>query len=228
MQLALFTSGAALWPVTRNFEAFIASLGAGAQSSALDRRLVRLHRDLYDALLRPGGTYAETEGCFAASFLPDLEGSPADALLEALLFYFLRRRRAEVSVAQGLGALRAVFFNHETSSPDLWVEAGFERLSAQRAGFPIFEQRCHAPFAAREQDLAFISVNGAGRPARSCGWVWGQLRRQPGGRVEARLCCGLDPSLEDPAALADARSALATELEDALYRAFGWARREAA
>lgn len=228
MQLALFTTGAALWPVTRNFEAFIASLGASARSAALDRRLLALHRELYAALLRPSESLADQPGCFAGHFLPDLEDSPPDRLLEALLFYFLRRRRREVSVAQGLGALRSVFFNHETSAPALWVEAGLRRLGAQRAAMPEFELRCLAPLGAREQDLAFVIVNGAGRPARSAGWVRGSLRRQPSGRVEARLLCGLDPSLEDPAALEQARPALRAELEGALYRAFGWARQEAA
>lgn len=228
MQLALFTSGAALWPVTRNFEAFIASLGAGAHSGPLDRRLRQLHRELYEALLRPGDTYADQGACFAGHFLPDLEGGAPDQLMEALLFYFLRRRRSEVSIPLGLSALRSVFFNHETSSPELWIEAGFERLSAQRAAFPEFRCSCPAPLGAREQDLVFCIANGASRPARSAGWITGRLRRQPSGFVGALICCGLDPSLEDPAALELARPALASELQAALWASFGWAGQVAA
>ena len=113
MKFAIFTPTAALWPVLRNFDVFIASLGAPradasdiASSSlypltprevlpqydaALEQRLSALHRELYTALLRPSETFAGEQRSMADVFWPDLRGTSIGALLEAFYYYFLRR-----------------------------------------------------------------------------------------------------------------------------------------
>lgn len=255
MQLALFTPGAYIWPVHRNFEAFIASLGAPAIDATdiasaacyparvrtdsavsslplrLDRRLTKLHRDLYDALLRPGDYFAREERSFAEVFWPDLRHTAVDALFEALLFFFLHRSLDGLPVKAGLNALRAVFFNHEAADPALWLAATRERLTAERAAWPAHRVMLSAPPAARLQDLAFCIHTARFRPPQSAGWIVGRIRREFDGRLRVETECGLDPSLEGPEQEAQrARVAveLTAEIGSALHRVFGWQEARAA
>src|SRR5688500_15759575 len=150
MKLALITPSAALWPVLRNFDVFIAALGAPranagaiedsplypleprellpAYAPELEHRLSELHRELYSALLRPSEAFAQSEQSIADAFWPDLRGTSIDALLEAFFYYFLRRVASDVTVSAGLSVLRAVFFNHAASDPSLWLHAAEQRL----------------------------------------------------------------------------------------------------
>jgi hypothetical protein len=249
MQLALFTPGAFIWPVHRNFEAFVVSLGAPALDAAdidsapcyparirtdsavhalpprLDERLTLLHRELYDALLRPAEYFAAEQRSFADVFWPDLRSTAVDALFEALIFFFLRRTLDGLPVRTGLNALRAVFFNHEAAEPALWLAAARERLAAERQGWPAYPVNITAPPAARVQDLAFCIHTGRFRPPQSAGWVTGQIRREFDGRLRVDAQCGLDPALdarERAPQLAQHGPVLQAEVAQALRRVFGW------
>ena len=111
MELALFTRGAYIWPIYRNFESFITALGIGGNEieepvsgplyparartgitshslpPALDKRLRRLHRELYDALLRPVEVYENDSTSLAEYFWPDMLDTAVDDLLSAFFYY---------------------------------------------------------------------------------------------------------------------------------------------
>src|SRR5262249_55854516 len=159
--------------VHRNFEAFVASVGAPAFDAVdigsapcyparvrtdsavhampprLDSRLTLLHRELYDALLRPTEYFVRAERTFADLFWPDLRHPQVEALFEALLFFFIHRTLDALPVRTGLNALRAVFFNHEAAEPALWLAATRNRLTAERADWPAYRVNLNAPPAAR-------------------------------------------------------------------------------
>jgi hypothetical protein len=237
----------------RNFEVFISSLGAQgvyaasvlsspiypaprletaalgqATEPARDKRLIELHRELYSALLSPTEAFASDTRCFADRFYADLEGTSADALIEALLFYFLHRTREDISIIDGLGALRAIFFNHESAEPELWLHSAYVRLAALRDEFPLLRLSVPAPAGQRLQDIAFAACENPHRSPRSTGWIWGELKRAPDGLVRAQVECGLDPSLEDFSALNLARKGIESELSALVGRIFGWLQQEAA
>lgn len=252
MQLALFTPGACIWPVYRNFESFIAALGTpdtGAQSVSasllyparqrsdsavqgispeMDRRLTRLHRELYSALLRPAAYFKGEQRLFADVFWPDLRHTAVDALFEALAFYFTGRVLHEIDVPRGLSLLRAVFFNHEAADPELWLSATAQRLQAERRELPLHQGSFNAPPTARVEDLAFCIHGAAGRPALSAGWVCGEIRRQFDGRLRIDYRCGREPGLADEQHYARQRAALDAAAAAQLRTVFGWREARAA
>jgi len=241
MELALFTPGAYIWPLQRSLEAFIASLGAPARGVAscidsplypagqpssvpislnprLDERLARLHRDLYDALLRPHGHYAAADPCFAATFLPDLRGTAAEELLDAFFYYFLGRTGESVTAQAGLSALRAVFFQHEGALPELWLTSARRRLAGWRAGSGTERLELAAPLSARLGPLAFSLHAALDRPASGPGWLSGEMRRRPDGRVSAQVEWLRHRENET----AHAAPAVEREVTVLLCRVFGW------
>jgi hypothetical protein len=250
MKLALFTPVAALWPVLRNFDVFIASLGApqtearDIQSSplyplepremlpsydgALERRLSSLHSDLYTALLRPSESFSRDNRSMADVFWPDLSGTSIAALWEAFFYYFLRTTAGDVSVSDGLSVLRAVFFNHAASDPNLWIYSAEQRLTAQRFAFPTAKVEIPAPAAARWQDLTFVVNTRLGAAPGSPDWFWGSLKRRPDGRVIATVECGVDPSVIGTPHEYEAAEIIQRQLCGTLDRIFGWQRIEAA
>lgn len=252
MQLALFTPGAYIWPVHRSFEAFIASLGAPASGASvvaanplypareftdsalhgmpaeLDQRLMHLHSTIYSALLRPVEYFRRSQLSFVEYFAADLLGTPACDLLSAFTYYFVRRSAFELSVVDGLNVLRAVFFNHEASEPSLWLHNSLARLAAERVALDGLAFRMAAPSAAREHQLAFTLIADRERPVRGTAWICGDVRRHSDGQTYARLECGLDPSLADPAAREAASARIGQEVRQAVCQVFGWQMREAA
>ena len=254
MELALFTYGAYVWPVHRNFEAFIAALGSPADAAdnladssvypahlrpamathdlslplRLDHRLARLHRDLYDALLRPIELAVSEERSFADFFWPDLRGSAIDSLLGAFTYMFVRRVPADMPVAAGLSVLRAVFFNHEVDEPTIWLGTAAQRLAAERA--QIAERRLEfaAPGWTKVQDLAFVVVGERDRPAGGPGWITGGIRRQEDGHCYVRAEYGLGAGWDESAAGDDALTELDTEAQATIEAVFGWRQESAA
>lgn len=246
MKLALFTPSAALWPVLRNFDVFVAALGAPradaeristsalypleprellpAYDGELEQRLKLLHHELYSALLRPAEVYARDPRSIGEAFWPDLRGTSIDALLEAFLYYFLRRAGDDVSVADGLSVLRAVFFNHAASDPHLWIHAAEQRLAGLREVFPTVQVEVATPLASRWQDLTFVVNEREGAAPAGAGWFWGTLRRRPDGRVVATAECGIDPSLAASGRERDAADLVQRSLCAELDRIFGWQR----
>jgi hypothetical protein len=246
MELALFTSGAYIWPVYRNFETFIAALGAPAGAARtiaasstypaatrtdsalhglperLDARLAELHRELYDALLTPPGSKRWMALPFALRFLPDLTGTPAEWLLDAFFFYFLGRSAMEVTAADGLDALRAVFFNHEAVEPGVWLYRSRERLAGLRQDYPTARIGFTAPRGAKLTDLAFAIAADRNLPPRSGGWLTGRARNQDDGRLHVTAEYGLDPSLATSGPAPELRSQLDAAARDVLERVFGW------
>ena len=156
MRLALFTPVAYIWPVHRSFEAFLASLAMPARDAQdvassplypatvqadsppqglpprLDERLLRLHRSLYDAMLRPLGFFAREHAGFSDYFYADLHGTAFELLLSAFVFHFIRREARTLPVATGLTVFRTTFFNHEASEPAHWVDTALSRLAPER------------------------------------------------------------------------------------------------
>jgi len=241
MELALFTPGAYIWPLQRSLEAFIASLGAPASGAAscldsplypagqpstvpislnprLDERLARLHRDLYDALLRPHGHYALSGPCFAATFLPDLRRTAVDELLDAFFCFFLGGTGESVTTHAGLSGLRAVFFQHEGALPELWLGSARRRLAGLRASTGTERLELTAPLSARLGPLAFSLHAALDRPASSPGWLSGEMRRRPDGRVGVHLEWLRGRENET----APAGPAVEREVMLLLCRVFGW------
>jgi len=254
MELGLFTYGAYLWPVHRNFEAFIAALGSPADTAdsiadsqvypaqmspetaadglslppRLDQRLARLHRDLYDALLRPIELVAGEERSFADFFWPDLRGSAIDSLLGAFTYVFVRRVPADMPVAAGLSVLRAVFFNHEVDEPAIWLGTAAQRLATERA--QISERRLDfvAPGWCKVQDLAFVAVGERDRPAGGPGWITGGIQRRDDGHCHVRAEYGLGAGWDESTAGADALPGLDAEARATVEAVFGWNQEPAA
>lgn len=253
MQLALFTPGAYLWPVYRNFESFIAALGTpGCDaldiatsplyparlrtdsavhgfSIAMDTRLTELHRELYGALLRPSGYFRGESRTFADLFWPDLRHTAVDALFEALAYNFMLRDLTDIDVPTGLALLRAVFFNHEAAEPELWLSATLARLTPERRPLPLHTGSIDAPPAARLDNLAFCLHAGTTRPSVSAGWVRGKIERQFDGRLRVDYTCGLDPALlGDEARYAALRGRIDNAVAQQLHQLFGWREARAA
>lgn len=217
MKLALFTPGAYIWPVERSFEGFIHSLGGfgtdadnvtastvypadsladaqAAMPAALSARLVKLHRDLYDALLRPVEFFRTNTATLAEQFYPDLAGTQVDALMSALLFFFLRYSGAELTVPRGLSVLRAVFFNHEAAEPELWLYSALDRLRSERNARSAASLTVSAPLNARFQGLAFALIGARDLPPTSAQMIIGEARRTSDFHLEIKAEYGVDPS----------------------------------
>jgi hypothetical protein len=246
MDLALFTDGAYIWPVYRNFEAFVAALGvpgcaaeglaaatiypARARtdsavhgvSEALDRRLESLHRELYDALLRPVEMYAAEPRPLAEAFWPDLRGTNVDRLFAAFMYFFVHRSPAEMPVAMGLKVLRSVFFNHEAVEPTLWLVSALERVSAERRRLEARQAEFAIPETSRIHNLAFTLLMDNLRPTGGPGWLTGRITRKPDGTGRVRVVYGLDPSLQGVAVPDDVLARLDAEAWAGLARVFGW------
>lgn len=245
MQLALFTPGACIWPVHRNFEAFIAELGADAcdaidvlESSAypvhsksesgvdrlserMDHRLFVLHQDLYRSLLKPTEFFHGERRSLAELFWPDLQGSAAAELLSALVFHFIQLPAEDTSVIAGLRVLRTVFFQHEMTDPGLWIHTARENLASQRSDWSSLDVRLKAPAASRLHDLAFTVHGRRDRPAESSGWFSGRIRRNNSGECQVELRCGADRGMleHNPELL---RQRCAEDTARYLRSIFGW------
>lgn len=252
MELALFTPGAYIWPVYRNFEAFIAALGvpsadvdelrAGAVYPArqrtdsathglppdLDQRLAKLHRDLRDALLRPVELFARQPLDFANYFWPDLAGTSTDQLLSAFVYYFVQHTARDLSVAAGLGVLRSVFFNHENVAPALWLQTAADRLATHRTWRNTRELQFSAPASSKHHNLAFVVAEDTRRPAGGPGWLRGRLQRQTDGTCRVTVEYALGPSLEGVLVPNEVTANLDRQARRALSTVFGWVEEAAA
>jgi hypothetical protein len=189
----------------------------------LDQRLSLLHREIYDALLRPSEFFDAEERSLDAYFWPDLKDSSIDQLLSAFLFFFAGRPASQLSVVGGLNVLRSVFFNHEASEPQHWVHTSLYRLMHTRPIVPQHAANFTAPRAARIDDMAFVVNTDPLRPPTSSGWITGRVRRGQNGLCQVRAECYLDESLADIELDSHARNALDTELRCGVFDAFGWA-----
>ena len=245
MQLALFTPGASIWPVHRNFEAFIAELGAAAcdavdllDSSAypvssrsesgvsslsgrMEYRLFELHQDLYRALLRPAEFFHAERRSFAEMFWPDLIGGPAAQLLSTLVFHFIERPAEDCSVNAGLRVLRSIFFQHEMADPSLWIHTARENLASLRGDWSSIGLQFDAPASSRLHDLGFSVLNHAERPVESSGWLSGRIHRLAGGQCRVELRCGADRGMlaSDPGLL---HKRCLADARASLAAIFGW------
>ena len=245
MQLALFTPGASIWPVHRNFEAFIAELGAAAcdaidvldspaypvrsksesgvsrLSPAMDHRLFALHQDLYRALLKPGEFFHGERRSMAELFWPDLLGSSAAELLSALIFHFIERPAEDASVPVGLRVLRSIFFQHEMADPGLWVHTARENLAGLRGDWSSLELQLKAPASSRLHDLGFTVHAQRERPVDSSGWFSGRIRRNNSGECRVEMRCGADRGMLE---LDEERLRQRCLADTAKYlsRIFGW------
>jgi len=249
MKLALFTPGAYVWPVERSFEGFIHSLGGfgtdadsvtestaypadsladhqAAMPAELSARLVRLHRELYDALLRPVEFFRGSRQTLAEGFFPDLQGTRADALIEALMFFFVRYSGVEITVPRGLAVFRAVFFNHEAADPALWLYSSLERLKAERNPRSAAITTIEAPPGARVQGLAFALTGARNLPPSSSRMIIGEARRSTDGHVAIKAEYGLDPAT--PEESAEQREHARKEVARCINSVFGWQEVEAA
>lgn len=246
MDLALFIPGAYIWPVYRNFESFIAALGvpsAGVRvleaspcypaqertdstlrglADCVDRRLVRLHRELYDALLRPAEMYARDNRDIAACFWPDLCGTNIDALMSAFLYGFIHREARETPVMTGLNTLRAVFFNHDASSPELWLHTARARLRGERREISLRQLSFTAPTRAKLHNLDFVINSERDRPTEGAGWLTGSARRQLDGTCLVTVSHGLDPSIDLSNMPESVGSEFEREARAAVGCVFGW------
>ncbi|MBN2080715.1 hypothetical protein JW859_00770 [bacterium] len=246
MDLALFTDGAYIWPVYRNFEAFIAALGVPGcdaegldaapiypahertdsavhgVSDALDRRLETLHRDLYDALLRPVEMFEREPRPLAEVFWPDLRGTNVDRLFAAFMFFFVHRSPAELPVTMGLKVLRSVFFNHEAVEPSLWLTSALERVGAERRQLVARQAEFKIPETTRIHNLALALVLDSRRPAGGPGWLTARITRKSDGAARARVTYGLDPSLHGVALPQAVLARLDADAWAGLARVFGW------
>lgn len=252
MELALFTPGAYIWPVYRNFEAFIAALGAPVADAgelaaatiyparrhadtvahglpgALDRRLALLHRDLHNALLRPAAQFKGKRQSFADCFWPDLADSAIDQLLSAFVYYFIRRSASDIPVETGLSVLRSVFFNHENIAPTLWLQSAMDRLASYRPSRQTRMLKFAAPASAKHHNLEFVVTTDSRRPAGGPGWLPGRAQRQTDGSCLVNVEYALGPSLEGVLAPNQVLTRLDNQARQALAAVFGWAREEAA
>ncbi|MCC7477319.1 hypothetical protein IT575_02575 [bacterium] len=262
MQLALFTPAGYVWPVLRNFEVFIAKLGAqpslsehslGARTlgelAAAERhersplypadagselgqyqveprtgkRLELLHRDLYEALLRPSAFFTDSDKNMAETFWPDLRDTHIERKLEAFFFFYLRRTMRHVSVLEGLSVLRATFFNHEAVEPEHWLFTTQERLASLAAQDQLLESSFDAPLSSRIDDLAFVLNTDQDRAPNSPGWITGTMKRASDGRVNIHTRCGIDDWLADNRGeLEAARPYIEAEIFASLSYVFGW------
>ncbi len=245
MQLALFTPGACIWPVHRNFEAFIAELGTQASDSVdllessaypvlarsesgvsrlsarMDHRLFQLHQDLYNSLLRPAEFFHQETRSIAQMFWPDLLGTATADLLSTLLFHFIERPAEDCSVNTGLRVLRSIFFQHEMADPSLWIHTARENLAGLRGDWSSFDLQLKAPAASRLNNLAFSVLGMRDRPVDSSGWFSGSIRRNNAGECRIHLRCGADRGMlnADPQKLAEAGR---VDVERYMARIFGW------
>ncbi len=249
MKLALFTPGAYVWPVERSFEGFIHSLGGSGTDAdsvadstaypadsiadrqaempaALSARLVRLHRELYDALLRPVEHFRGSRQTLAEGFYPDLAGTQVDALVEALMFFFIRRCGVEITVPRGLAVLRAVFFNHEAADPALWLYSALERLKGERNPRPAATMTFEAPAGTRVQGLAFALAGARNLPPTSRRMIIGEARRSGDGHITIKAEYGLDPGAEGQSD--EQRQSARSEVVNCISSVFGWREVEAA
>lgn len=262
MQLALFTPAGYVWPVLRNFEVFIAKLGAqpslsphslGARSLGelasaeqhertplypaddsselgqyeveprTSRRLEALHRDLYDALLRPSSFFTDSDKNMADTFWPDLRDTHIERKLEAFFFFYLRRTIRHLSVLEGLSVLRATFFNHEAVEPEHWLFTTQERLASLAAPDRLISSTFDAPLSCRVDDLAFVLNTDQDRGPNSPAWITGNLRRASDGRVKIHTQVGVDDWLADNRGeLEAARAYIEAEIFASLSYVFGW------
>lgn len=262
MQLALFTPAGYVWPVLRNFEVFIAKLGAqprlsplsqaartiGALAAAeaseatplypatdaaelgqfaveprVSRRLEQLHRELYEALLRPSELFLNSHKGMADTFWPDLRDTHIERKLEAFFFFYLRRTIRHVSLLEGLAVLRATFFNHEAVEPEHWLYTTQERLASLAAPDPLLSSTFNAPVGTRCEDLAFVLNTDQDRPPNSPAWITGSLKRGADGLLQVRTQCGIDPWLAQNAGeLEVARAFMEAEIYASLSYIFGW------
>lgn len=245
MQLALFTPGASIWPVHRNFEAFIAELGGKAYpavdlmdseaypvsarsesgviqlSAEMDYRLFELHQDLYRSLLRPSEFFHGESRSIAERFWPDLLGSPAADILSAFMFHFIERPAEDTSVNAGLRVLRNVFFQHEMADPSLWIHTARENLKPLRGDWSHLEFEFNAPAASRLDKLEFCVHGMRERPADSSGWFTGVIRRNNAGECRVSIRCGADRGM----LAADTKRLQESSLADVrryMARIFGW------
>jgi hypothetical protein len=249
MDLALFTPGAYIWPVYRNFEAFIASLGAPADAAdsiadsnayparhytesgladmpeRVSQRLTSLHRELYRALLRPSELFDGEERSLPELFWSDLADTPAGGLLNAFYFYFIGRPATALPVTDGLAVLRAAFFNHEAALPELWLSSALERLKHLRASREVVTEHFNAPPSARSRDLAFALVSESGRSHLGAAWTTGRIRRTTTGLLAVDVEIGVEPALAaDAGQLERVRPQLAADVRANLERIFAWPR----
>jgi hypothetical protein len=194
--------------------------------AALSARLVRLHRELYDALLRPVEFFRGSRQTLAECFYPDLQGTQVDSLIAALMFFFVRYSRVEVTVPRGLAVFRAVFFNHEAADPALWLYSSLERLKADRNPRPAATLTIEAPPGARVQGLTFALTGAHNLPPTSTRMIIGEARRSTDGHVSIKAEYGLDPSVQQQSGehLAHVRS----EVAECINSVFGWREVEAA
>ena len=250
MELALFTRGAYIWPVYRNFESFIAALGRsgnGAESAAtdtvypvsetrseaeltlspaLDSRLASLHRELYDALLRPVEAFTNEQQTFAQRFWPDLLGTAIDDLMSAFFFYFIRQSANDISIMDGLNVLRAVFFNHEAVEPALWLGSSIDRVASLRHARRCRRIQLAAPADAKLHNLAFVIVADGKRPAGSPGWISGQIQRAANGLSQVSLEFALGPALKSVMLPEEVQARLDREICGHVDQVFGWQREQ--
>jgi len=246
MELALYTPGAYIWPVYRNFEAFIAALGApaadvdelGAEAvyparqrtdsathglpETLDRRLAMLHRDLRDALLRPAEYFDDLRQSFAEYFWPDLAGTSIDRLLSAFVYYFVLQAASDVPVTTGLSVLRSVFFNHENIAPSLWLQSASDRLAAYRPQRRSRVLQFTAPAGSKHHNLAFVVATDNRRPAGGPGWLRGRLQRAADGTCRVSVEYALGPSLEGVLVPNQVTGQLDNQARQSLGKVFGW------
>jgi hypothetical protein len=253
MELALFTPGAFIWPLHRNFEGFIAGLGepvAGCasvfesphyparhftetgftgMSGRTSQRLIELHRDLYSALLRPVQYYAGVKESLSSLFWPDLAPTPAGELIDAFYFEFIGAPVAALTAVEALNVLRAAFFNHEAALPELWLGDTLANLAPLRKPRAELAANWTVHGGAKLRDMAFTIITERQRSHLGAAWLAGRLRREPGGHLRAEVKLGLEPGLAaDSAQVERVRARLEAEAQAAVAQVFGWPAGEAA
>ena len=189
----------------------------------MDSRLTELHRELYDALLRPVGGFEGESRLMGERFWPDLQGTAVDGLFAALFYFFLGHPGSEVSVSAGLAVMRAVFFNHEAAQPAHWISAAHARLSAERKDSATHRVTFAAPLSSRVQDLAFAINTESSLSTVRTGWISGSIGRRVGGYCRVQAECSLDPFLGTREAVETARPKLDRTVKQRVASVFGWA-----
>ena len=235
MKLSLFTPGAYIWPIHRNFEAFIAALGdAGDEPAAvahhnypaelerLDKRLTSLHREVYDALLRPSEFFENETAFMDEYFWPDLRHTAVDNLLGIFMYYFAGQPASQLAVPAGLNVLRSVFFNHEASEPQHWVHTSLARLAYLRPVLRMHTVSFTAPRTARLDDMAFGISADPLRPPAGTAWITGRARRTLDGLCQVRAECIVDPSLGEAELPEHVSATMDEEIRTSIADAFGW------
>jgi hypothetical protein len=252
MELALFTPGAYIWPLHRNFEGFIAALGEpvadcadifhsphyparhftetgfSGMSERTSQRLIELHHDLYSALLRPVEFYAGSGQTLPELFWPDLAPTPAGDLLDAFYFKFTGMPVAGLSAVDGLNVLRSAFFNHEAALPELWLGNTLTNLAPLRQVRAELTASWTVHGGARLRDLAFALITSQGRSHLGAAWLSGRLRRESDGHLCATVQIGIEPGLaSEPSRLTAVQPQLEHEAQAAVAHVFGWSAAEA-